>query len=246
MQRFTANAAPVVSGLQPVADDLTPTVRDLGGLAPDLEATFRSLDPLIERSRRGLPALARTVDGARPVVRRLEAFLDELGPVLSQLNFNQARLAGFITNGTVGIDADFGGQRYNNVVPLVDPRSFQTVVERPEFDRGNAYLQPNFASRIIGLGSYESTDCATASGRQERLRRREAGRRAERRRRREGVRPASGLPPGAGLALRRQADLDAAARRDSAASPRPGGRSGGCRSKAGPELVGVAPTSVVD
>ena len=162
---FTDNAAPVVSGLQPVADDLTPTVRDLAALAPDLEATFRSLVPLIESAREGLPALARTVTAARPVVHALEPFLDELGPILSLLNFNQTRVAGFITNGTVGIDADFGGQRYNNVVPLVDPRSFMTFTERPEFDRGNAYLQPNFANRIIALGAYESTDCRTAIGR---------------------------------------------------------------------------------
>ena len=162
--RFTDNAAPVVSGLQAPARDIAPTVRDLGDLAPDLEAVFTDLGPLIDRAEEGLPALERTVDGARPVVGALGPFLDELGPVLSLFNFNQTRLAGFITNGTVGIDADFGGQRYNNVVPLVDPRSFQTFTERPEFDRGNAYLQPNFANRIIALGAYESTDCATARG----------------------------------------------------------------------------------
>ena len=53
----------MVTGLQPVADDLTPTVRDVRALAPDLKATFRSLDPLITRSRTALPALTRTVKG---------------------------------------------------------------------------------------------------------------------------------------------------------------------------------------
>jgi len=164
VEDFAANAAPVVRGLRAPAGDVGPTVRDLGRLAPDLEALFGDLGPLIERAQTGLPALQRTVRGARPVVRALDPFLDELGPILSLLNFNQTRVAGFITNGTVGIDADSGGQRYNNVVPLVDPRSFTTFTERPEFDRGNAYLQPNFANRIMRLGAYESTDCATARG----------------------------------------------------------------------------------
>ncbi len=164
VEDFSANVAPVVRGLQAPARDIAPTVRDLGDLSPDLQALFRDLGPLIDRAAIGLPALERTVEGARPVVGALNPFLDELGPILSLLNFNQTRVAGFITNGTVGIDADFGGQRYNNVVPLVDPRSFMTFTERPEFDRGSAYLQPNFANRIIKLGAYESTDCATALG----------------------------------------------------------------------------------
>jgi phospholipid/cholesterol/gamma-HCH transport system substrate-binding protein len=43
--RFTDNSAPVVTGLQPVADDLTPTLHDLGALAPDLRARARSRPP---------------------------------------------------------------------------------------------------------------------------------------------------------------------------------------------------------
>lgn len=164
LERFTDNSAPVVTGLQPVADDLTPTVRDLRALAPDLKATFRSLDPLISRSRTALPALTRTVDGARPLVGALNPFLSELNPILAMLQYNQVRLAGFITNGTPGIDADFGGQRYNNVVGIVDPRSFSSSSERPADDRGQAYLPPNFANRLIALNGFETTDCSKAVG----------------------------------------------------------------------------------
>ena len=82
----------------------------------------------------------------------LNPFLDELNPILAMLQYNQVRLAGFITNGTPGIDGDFGGQRYNNVVGMVDPRSFTNPTERPADDRGQAYLPPNFANRLIALG----------------------------------------------------------------------------------------------
>ena len=164
VERFSENSAPVVTGLQPVADDLAPTVRDVRALAPDLKATFRSLDPLITRSRTALPALTRTVNGARPLVAALNPFLGELNPILAMLQYNQVRLAGFITNGTPGIDGDFGGQRYNNVVGIVDPRSFSSSAERPADDRGQAYLAPNFANRLIAMGGFETTDCSKAVG----------------------------------------------------------------------------------
>jgi len=164
VERFSGNSAPVVTGLQPVADDLTPTVRDARALAPDLKATFRALNPLITSSRTALPALTRTVNGARPLVGALNPFLSELNPILAMLQYNQVRLAGFISNGTPGIDGDFGGQRYNNVVGLIDPRSFSSSAERPADDRGQAYLPPNFANRLIKLGGFETTDCSKAVG----------------------------------------------------------------------------------
>jgi phospholipid/cholesterol/gamma-HCH transport system substrate-binding protein len=162
--RFTDNSAPVVRGLQPVADDLRPTVRDLSGLSPDLRATFHSLGPLITRSRTGLPALTSTVKGARPLVAALNPFLAELNPILAMLEYNQVRLAGFISNGTPGINGNFGGHRYNNVVAMVDPRSFNSYTSRPPEDRGQAYLAPNFANRIIALGGFETTNCSNAVG----------------------------------------------------------------------------------
>jgi ABC-type transporter Mla subunit MlaD len=162
LARFTDNSAPVVTGLQPVADDLTPTLHDLGALAPDLRATFRSLGPLITRSRTGLPALTRTINGARPVVQALNPFLDELNPILALLQYNQVRVAGFITNGTPGINGHFGGHRYNNEVGLIDPRSFTT--KRPPEDRGQAYYAPNFANRVSALGAFETTDCSNSVG----------------------------------------------------------------------------------
>ena len=82
------------------------------------------------------------MNGARPLVGALNPFLGGLNPILAMLQFNQVRLAGFVSNGTPGINGDFGGQRYDDVVGLVDPRSFTTVTDRPADDRGQAYLRP--------------------------------------------------------------------------------------------------------
>ena len=73
-----ANATdPLVSQLRPAARELSPTLISLADLAPDLKAFFRDLDPLIDVSRRGLPAL--------------ESFLDETTPLLAQIDPVPAR-----------------------------------------------------------------------------------------------------------------------------------------------------------
>jgi virulence factor Mce-like protein len=164
VERFSGDTRPLVSDLLPAANDLGPTLRDLRDVSPDLRATFRSLDPLIRAGRKGVPALGRTVRGAGPVVEALNPFLDELNPVLSLLGFYQTRISGFLTNGGAALQGDFGGERYAPNTVLFEPRSFQRITERPEFDRGHTYLPPNEFNRIQPLGAYDSPDCSRAIG----------------------------------------------------------------------------------
>ena len=164
LERFAGSARPLVGDLRPAADELAPALRDLRILAPDLEAAFRDLGPAIDASRAGLPALGRVAEGAEPVVRELDVFLDELNPVLSTLSFFRTRVAGFLANGGPALNYDFGGRRGQGNVGAIDPRSFERFVERPEFDRGSAYLQPNVFNRVIGQGTFESLDCSHATG----------------------------------------------------------------------------------
>jgi len=164
LQTFSTDTRPLVNALKPSADNLGPTVRDLGDLAPDLEGLFRDLDPLIKAGDRSLPELEDVLRGAEPVFRGLNVFLDELNPILSYGNFHQARIAGFISNAASDISGDFGGERYQTNIGLIEPRSFMRFDNRPDFDRGNAYLQPNALNRTVALGGYESLDCAPAGG----------------------------------------------------------------------------------
>ncbi|MEK6229791.1 MAG: hypothetical protein AABM31_10790, partial [Actinomycetota bacterium] len=161
---FSTDTRPLVNALKPSADNLGPTVRDLGDLAPDLEGLFRDLDPLIKAGDRRLPELERVLRGAEPVFRGLNVFLDELNPILSYGNFHQARIAGFISNAASDISGNFGGERYQTNAGLIEGRSFMRFENRPDFDRGNAYLQPNALNRTLALGGYESIDCAPAGG----------------------------------------------------------------------------------
>jgi virulence factor Mce-like protein len=162
--RSLTRAAPLVRDLGPAADDLRPTLRDLAALSPDLRATFRTLDPLIRSSRSGLPALARTFRGAGPVVDALPPFAREALPVVSMLGFFQSRVANFLANGGAGLRYNIGGDFAVANAPVASPQMFTQLPNRPEFDRGNAYLQPNFIQRYTALGSLEAFDCSKAVG----------------------------------------------------------------------------------
>jgi virulence factor Mce-like protein len=160
LEDFSRDAHPLVNDLKGPADDLGPTVRDLGDLAPDLEALFRDLDPLINASEDGLPALERVVDGTEPLLESLHIVLPELNPVLSYLSFNQAVIAGFITNGSSNlIRGTSPTTPWSTQQPLNDDRSFQRWATRPAFDRGNAYVAPNAYVRAYPLGTLEDITC---------------------------------------------------------------------------------------
>jgi hypothetical protein len=159
LEGFSARARPVVADLQGPADDLGPTVRDLGDLSPDLRGLFRDVDTLIDVSERGLPDLQKVLRGADPLVGALHTFLPQLNPILSYGNFQQSQIAQFISNGSADLPLDFQGERKQVQFGLIDPRSFQKHFTQPEWDRGNAYLQPNALLRAIALGGYESLNC---------------------------------------------------------------------------------------
>ena len=167
LERFAVDTRPLVNLLKPSADDLGPTVRDLGDLAPDLEGLFRDLNPLIRAGRTGLPDLERTLRGAEPLFEAAHVFLPELNPILSELNFHQVTVAAFISNAAADLVGDFGGQRYQTQVAIIEPKSFLGFPEheRPPNENGNAYVLPNGETRGRQLGVYqESFDCKPAGG----------------------------------------------------------------------------------
>jgi phospholipid/cholesterol/gamma-HCH transport system substrate-binding protein len=159
LEGFSRDTRPLVNDLKAPADDLGPTVRDLGDLAPDLENLFRDLPPLIATSRRTVPQMERVLEEAEPLFESMHPFFQELGPILSYFNFHQATLAGFISNAAPDLSGDFGGDRYQVNVGIIEPTGFVRHTKRPDSERGNAYLSPNALQRGIALGTFESFDC---------------------------------------------------------------------------------------
>jgi phospholipid/cholesterol/gamma-HCH transport system substrate-binding protein len=170
LEDFSVNAHPLVNDLKPVADDLGPTVRDLGALAPDLETFFRKLPPVIETSKTALPAAADFLRGARPVFQGLHMFLPQLNPILSYWNFDQDRIAHFLSTGGSAFHYPVAPQV--NGIPgyslaqyaINNAESLQLRTSRPSNERGNAYLAPNNYNRAARMGIEESFDCKPSGG----------------------------------------------------------------------------------
>jgi virulence factor Mce-like protein len=175
LEDFSRDTQPLVEQLQPVADDLAPTIRDVSALAPDLEALFVDLRRVIPAAVRDLPEGQRFLRGARPVLSALHPFLVELNPILSYANFDQTILAGFVTNAALAfnVDLDRPGEREDGIFDyalqqfgVINGTSLSINRERPEYDIGNAYPEPNENGRAIKLGIRESFDCKTRGGEQ--------------------------------------------------------------------------------
>jgi virulence factor Mce-like protein len=170
LETFSTDTHPLVNDLKPVADDLGPTVRDLGALAPDLEAFFRRLPPVIKSSKTDLPAAAAFLRGVAPVLGGLHVFLPQLNPILSYWNFDQDRIAHFLSTG--------GSAFHYNVSPqpgglpgyalaqvaINNGESIMLRTQRPSNERANSYLAPNNYNRAARLGNIESFDCKPSGG----------------------------------------------------------------------------------
>jgi phospholipid/cholesterol/gamma-HCH transport system substrate-binding protein len=178
LERFSRNTHPLVNDLKKPADDLGPTIRDLGDLSPDLTRLFRNLVPLTKASEKGVPDLQRVLKGARPLLDAGHLFFPELNPILSEFNFYQSTIAGFLSNGAPDFTFWGGSDRGQTQIGIIDPRSFlphytkpcPAVIPpggscgRPDFERGNAYMAPNALQRAVALGTIESFDCSPTGG----------------------------------------------------------------------------------
>jgi virulence factor Mce-like protein len=167
LRTFADNTHPLIRDLIPVAIALRPTLRDLGALAPDLKNVFRKLDPIIRESERNLPAAERFLRGAIPVFPALHAYLPELNPILSFINYSQEATAGFISNSAASLNAaapplheNEGPRHYLRQYSISNTRGIQLSETLPTYDRGNAYPLPNYLKRLRPLGMNEVFSCA--------------------------------------------------------------------------------------
>ena len=151
LQTFATDTRPLVQDLKPVATDLGPTVRDVGDLAPDLKALFRDLDPLIDASEENLPDAVRFIEGAEPVLAAAHIWFQEFNPILSFLNYEQYKIAAFLSNGAAATNYHLQQTQGQPDVPkhllaflgAINANSLAVQGTRPAYDRGTSYPHPN-------------------------------------------------------------------------------------------------------
>jgi ABC-type transporter Mla subunit MlaD len=181
LREFAVDTRPLVRELQPVALQLRPTLRDLGRLAPDLEHLFTKLEPVIDESGDTLPEaekFLRCLNGSDPcdedpqgnsqpgVLESLYPYLEELNPILAYLNYYQAQVGAFFTNGVgslygslAPLNENEGPRHYLRQFGVINARGLGIQTERQVWERGNAYPAPNFYNRFRPLGTLETWDC---------------------------------------------------------------------------------------
>src|SRR3954454_18016541 len=161
---FSRNANPLVTQLRPAARELSPTLTDLSALAPDLRALFRDLDPLIDASRRGLPALTRFNDELHPLLAETDEPLRQLNPTLDFVGAYPRELTAFFSNVVASTQATTGSGadavHYLRTTNPVNAENLAVYPQRIGTNRPNPYESPGaFDDLARGLPQYETRHC---------------------------------------------------------------------------------------
>jgi len=170
LDAFARNTDPLVTQLRPVARELSPTLKELQGLAPDLNSFFTNLDPLVDASERGLPAVQSFLDQLAPFLGELDAPLAQLNPVLSFLGQYPRELTAFFANVAAATQAtapvgDSPPIHYLRTLNPITAENLAIYPRRLPTNRPNPYQHPNaFAALAQGLYSYETRQCLDGRG----------------------------------------------------------------------------------
>ena len=161
---FARTANPLVTQLRPAARQLSPTLQETAALAPDLKALFQDLDPLIDASERGQPALTRFNDELHPLLGETDEPLRQLNPILGFVGAYPKELTAFFANvvastqATTGVGAD--AVHYLRTTNPANPENLAVYARRIGTNRPNPYQFPGaFSALASGLPQYETRHC---------------------------------------------------------------------------------------
>ena len=166
---FAKNTNPLVTQLRPAARQLSPTLKQLSLLAPDLNALFHNIDPLVDASKKGLPATERFLDELHPLLADFDPFLRQVNPILLGLGNYKAELTAFFANTVAATQAYTipkpGVQlHYLRTMNPVNPENFAVYPHRVGTNRPNPYAFPrNFDNLPQGMAQYETRHCGNGT-----------------------------------------------------------------------------------
>jgi phospholipid/cholesterol/gamma-HCH transport system substrate-binding protein len=168
---FSANANPVVTDLRPAAKELSPTLVQLSALAPDLKALFRSINPLVTASKKGLPATTEFLDALHPVLANFDAPLKQLNPILDGAGLYKNEIGAFFANSTAATQATtpvVGSSEPAHYLRTSNPLNPEMLAQYPKrlsTNRTNPYPFPGDSLSLKeGLQSFETRHCQSGSG----------------------------------------------------------------------------------
>jgi phospholipid/cholesterol/gamma-HCH transport system substrate-binding protein len=166
LSAFSANANPVVTDLRPAAKELSPTLVEISRIAPDLKSFFRSIDPLVAASKKGLPATTEFLDQLHPLLANFDGPLKQLNPILDGASLYKNEIAAFFANSSAATQATAATQgsgepaHYLRTSNPLNPEILAQYPKRLSTNRTNAYPFPGDGLSLKdGLASYETRQC---------------------------------------------------------------------------------------
>jgi phospholipid/cholesterol/gamma-HCH transport system substrate-binding protein len=179
LTRFANNANPLITQLRPAARQLSPTLVSAAKLAPNLKALFKDIHPLVQASRRGLPAVGSFLDSTRPVLAQADPFLRSLNPFLDWFGLYKHETAAFFALDTAATQATLGTcdkpvqlctavdnakqVHYLRTTNPVNPEALAAYPKRIASNRSNPYFAPLAYQDLAkgGLKVFGSYLCTT-------------------------------------------------------------------------------------
>jgi virulence factor Mce-like protein len=165
---FAENTNPLVSQLRPAARELSPTLVQLQALAPDLRDLFRDLDPLINVSKRGLPATSQFFDELAPLLEATDPFLRNLNPMLTWIAQYKHEITAFFANDVASTQAasssaDQKAQlHYLRTTNPLNPENLAIYPHRIATNRSNPYVEPlGYLKLKDGMEVFGNYTCTT-------------------------------------------------------------------------------------
>jgi virulence factor Mce-like protein len=166
LSKFAANANPVVTDLRPAARELSPTLVQLSRTAPDLKALFRSLGPLVDAGKKGLPATQEFLDQLHPLLAEFDGPLQQLNPILDGASLYKGEVAAFFANSAAATQATQSVPGSKDPVHYLrtsnpqNPEMLTVYPKRLASNRTNAYPFPGDTLQLKdGLPSFETRHC---------------------------------------------------------------------------------------
>ena len=164
---LSAEAAPTLRTLRPVAPLVRPGLVELERLAPELTSVARALDRTITAARPGLPAATSIVKAAGPLLDVLVPAARELVPVVQTIEAYRSDAMASLANGAAATNAvtpraDGTRDKYLRVLLQFNNESLYGVARRHGTHRENGYLRPGGMEDLVQGRPLRAFECQDA------------------------------------------------------------------------------------
>jgi phospholipid/cholesterol/gamma-HCH transport system substrate-binding protein len=165
LTQFAHETNPLITQLRPAARQLSPTLIQLNKLAPDLKSLFTNVNPLVDASKKGLPATDKLLAELPPLLGAFDPVLRNVNPILEGLGNYKNELTAFFANTVAATQAYTipkpGVQlHYLRTMNPINPENFAVYPIRVGTNRPDPYAFPRaFDNLPQGMFSYETRQC---------------------------------------------------------------------------------------